>query len=109
MNDSKFLIISKRTRLLNQIFLREGLKNSHIILLSTIIERNINNEVLPNVKWLQTELQISFTKVKKIINTLEKNKYIIKVPDHKDKRVKYLDITEKGKNYIYGICDELPW
>tara|TARA_B100001093_G_C26124532_1_gene716447 strand:- start:79 stop:408 length:330 start_codon:yes stop_codon:yes gene_type:complete len=109
MNDSKFLIISKRTRLLNQIFLREGLKNSHIILLSTIIERNINNEVLPNVKWLQTELQISFTKVKKIINALEKNKYIIKVPDHKDKRVKYLDITEKGKNYIYGICDELPW
>ena len=102
MNNKSFLRRSKSVSYLNVMSLKEKMGIGHFLLLTTIVANKIEGRPLPNVKWLQTVLQISFTKVKSIINSLESRGLIIKVGDPKDKRRKFLDVTTKGNKYI---CD----
>ena len=101
-NDKNFLRRAKSVSYLNAISLREKLKVGHFLLLTKIVASKIQGRPLPNVKWLQTELQISFTKVKSIIENLESRELIAKVSDPNDKRRKFLDVTQKGHKFI---CD----
>ena len=102
MDNNTFLRRAKSVAYLNAISIREKLKVGHFLLLTKIVSSKIKGESLPNVKWLQTELQISFTKVKSIIESLESRGLIIKISDPNDKRRKFLDVTQKGHKYI---CD----
>ena len=101
-NDKTFLRRAKSVRYLNALRLKERLGVGHFLLLSEIVASKIKGKSLPNVKWLQTELRISFTKVKSIIESLESRGLIIKTNDPKDKRRKFIDVTDKGNKYI---CD----
>ena len=102
MDNNTFLRRAKSVSYLNAISLREKLKVGHFLLLTKIVASKIQGRSLPNVKWLQTELQISFTKVKSIIENLESRGLIAKISDPNDKRRKFLDVTEKGYKFI---CD----
>ena len=102
MDNITFLRRAKSVSYLNAISIREKLKVGHFLLLTKIVASKIKGESLPNVKWLQTELQISFTKVKSIIESLESRGLIIKISDPNDKRRKFLDVTQKGHKFI---CD----
>ena len=108
MGNKSFLRHSKSVSNLNALRLREKMGVGHFILLTAIVSSKIKGERLPNIKWLQTELQISFTKVKSIIESLESRGLIAKINDAKDKRVKFLDVTEKGEQYIYNLISSLP-
>ena len=66
------------------------------------------NESPPNVKWFQTTLQISFTKVKAVLDPLEQRGFIIKTQAKDDHRVKDINLTEKGFKFISEIMDILP-
>jgi len=101
-NDETFLRRAKSVSYLNVLSLKERLGVGHFLLLTKIVASKIKGESLPNVKWLQTELQISFTKVKSIIESLESRGLITKISDPNDKRRKFLDVTHKGHKYI---CD----
>ena len=101
-NDQTFLRRAKSVAYLNALSLKEKLGVGHFLLLTKIVASKIKGESLPNVKWLQTELQISFTKVKSIIESLESRGLITKISDPSDKRRKFLDVTQKGHQYI---CD----
>jgi DNA-binding MarR family transcriptional regulator len=101
-NDKTFLRHAKSVTNLNTLRLKERMGVGHFLLLTEIVASKIKGKSLPNVKWLQTELQISFTKVKSIIESLESRGLIIKLNDPKDKRRKFLDVTDKGHKYI---CD----
>ena len=103
MDNNTFLRRAKSVSYLNAISIREKLKVGHFLLLTKIVACKINERPLPNVKWLQTELQISFTKVKSIIENLESRGLIAKVSDPNDKRRKFLDVTEKG----YQLGDKI--
>ena len=102
MGNKKFLKHAKSVSNLNALILKEKMGVGHFLLLTEIVARRIKGKSLPNVKWLQTELRISFTKVKSIIEALESRGLIIKINDPKDKRRKFLDVTDKGNKYI---CD----
>ena len=106
-NNKNFLRRAKSVSYLNAISIREKLKVGHFLLLTKIVACKINERPLPNVKWLQTELQISFTKVKSIIENLESRGLITKVSDHNDKRRKFLDVTEKGYKYICDLNESI--
>ena len=108
VGNKSFLRHSKSVSNLNALRLREKMGVGHFILLTSIVASKIKGERLPNIKWLQTELQISFTKVKSIIESLESRGLIAKINDAKDKRVKFLDVTEKGEQYIYNLISSLP-
>ena len=101
-NDETFLRRAKSVSYLNVLSLKERLGVGHFLLLTEIVASKIKGKSLPNVKWLQTELRISFTKVKSIIQALESRGLIIKTNDPKDKRRKFIDVTDKGSKYI---CD----
>ena len=101
-NDKTFLRRAKSVSYLNTLRLKERLGVGHFLLLTEIVASKIKGKSLPNVKWLQTELRISFTKVKSIIQALESRGLIIKTNDPKDKRRKFIDVTDKGSKYI---CD----
>ena len=101
-NDSTFLRRAKSVSYLNALSLKERLGVGHFLLLTEIVASKIKGKPLPNVKWLQTELRISFTKVKSIIESLESRGLIVKTNDPKDKRRKFIDVTDKGYKYI---CD----
>ena len=101
-NDKPFLRRAKSVSYLNTLRLKERLGVGHFLLLTEIVASKIKGKSLPNVKWLQTELRISFTKVKSIIEALESRGLIIKINDPKDKRRKFIDVTDKGYKYI---CD----
>ena len=107
MKNKEFLLNAKRARQVNALFLKESIDHSHIVLLTEIIVRKIHKDPLPNVKWLQTELQISFTKVKSILETLEERGFIIKKDSEGDKRVKFIDITKAGNEFIYEVTEML--
>ena len=107
VGNKSFLRHSKSVSNLNALRLREKMGVGHFILLTAIVARRIKQERLPNIKWLQVELQISFTKVKSIINSLESRGLIIKVSDPMDKRRKFLDLTAKGNKYICGLMDSI--
>ena len=59
-------------------------------------------------KWFQTTLQISFTKVKAVLDPLEKRGFIFKTQAEGDHRVKDINLTEKGFKFISEIMDILP-
>ena len=103
MNNKSFLRRSRSVSYLNAMSIKEKMGIGHFLLLTSIVARKIKQERLPNIKWLQVELQISFTKVKSIINSLESRGLIIKVSDPKDKRRKFLDLTTKGNKYISDL------
>ncbi|MDB3951983.1 MarR family winged helix-turn-helix transcriptional regulator [Gammaproteobacteria bacterium] len=96
----KFLKHAKSVSNLNALILKERMGVGHFLLLTEIVARRIKGKSLPNVKWLQTELRISFTKVKSIIESLESRGLITKISDPCDKRRKFLDVTDEGHNYI---------
>lgn len=108
MDKRSFIINAKRAKKINSIFKKEKIDLSHLIVLSEIIIRKLNNKQLPNIKWVQSELEISFTKLKAILEFLDKKEYIIKINDSMDKRVKFLDITKKGEQFIFKIFEMLP-
>ena len=101
-NDKTFLRHAESVKNLNTLRLRERMGVGHFLLLTEIVASKIKGKSLPNVKWLQTELRISFTKVKSIIEALESRGLIMKINDPKDKRRKFIDVTDKGNKYI---CD----
>ena len=76
--------------------------------MSEIIARKLEKTQLPNVKWVQTELDISFTKLKSLLDDLINRGFIIKIQDTNDKRVKFLDTTKKGEEFIFEIFNRLP-
>ncbi|MDC1191227.1 hypothetical protein N8148_03420, partial [Gammaproteobacteria bacterium] len=75
--------------------------------LTEIVVSKIEKRPLPNIKWVETEFQISFTKVNAILTNLIKRKFIIKVSSKIDARVKNLDITKSGREFIYKITGSL--
>ena len=107
VGNKSFLRHSKSVSNLNALRLREKMGVGHFILLTAIVSSKIKGERLPNIKWLQTELQISFTKVKSIIENLESRGLITKVSDHNDKRRKFLDVTEKGYKFICDLNESI--
>ena len=68
----------------------------------------LENTQLPNVKWVQTELDISFTKLKSLLDDLDNRGLTIKINDINDKRVKFLDVTKKGEEFVFQIFKRLP-
>ena len=100
MDNKSFLIHAKSVSNLNALILKERMGVGHFLLLTEIVARGIKGKPLPNVKWLQTELRISFTKVKSIIESLESRGLITKISDPCDKRRKFLNVTNKGYEYI---------
>ena len=81
MLDSDFIINAIRAKQVNKLYLREKVNLGHIVLLTEIVKRKIENKPLPNVKWLQTELEISTTKIKSICSELENRGFITKSLD----------------------------
>ena len=107
MNNQAFLKHARSVSNLNRLSLKEKMGVGHFLLLTAIVASKIKGKPLPNVKWLQTELQISFTKVKSIIESLESRGYIIKINDVNDKRRKFLDVTEDGYEYITKLIQNV--
>ena len=107
MLDSDFIINATRAKEVNKLYIREKVNLGHIVLLTEIVQRKIENKALPNVKWLQTELEISTTKVKSICSELEGSGFITKSFDVNDRRVKKIDITPSGKDFIYRVTSSL--
>ena len=107
VDNKSFLRRSKSVSYLNTLRLREKMGVGHFILLTAIVASKIKGERLPNIKWLQTELQISFTKVKRITGYLESRGFITKISDPNDKRRKFLDVTSKGHKYIWDLNNSI--
>ena len=107
VGNKSFLRHSKSVSNLNALRLREKMGVGHFILLTSIVASKIKGERLPNIKWLQTELQISFTKVKRITGYLESRGFITKISDPNDKRRKFLDVTSKGHKYIWDLINSI--
>ena len=107
MSEIEFIKNAEQAKKVNQLYIKENIDHGSIILLSEILVRKIKKEKLPNVKWLQTELQVSFTKLKSILDHLLERKFIIKLPDPDDSRGKLLDITENGSSFIYNMSEFL--
>ena len=106
--DHSFIIKNAGAKALHLIFIEESIGMPELIILSEIAVRRHNNQSLPNVKWFQTTLQISFTKVKSVLEPLEARGFIIKAQSKGDHRVKDIDLTEKGFKFISEIMDVLP-
>ena len=106
--DDSFIIKNAGAKALHLIFIEESIGMPELIILSEIAVRRHNNQSLPNVKWFQTTLQISFTKVKSVLEPLEAKGFIIKSQAKGDHRVKDIDLTEKGFKFISEIMDVLP-
>ena len=107
MSQIEFIKSAEQAKKVNQLYIKENIDHGSVILLSEILVRKIKNEKLPNVKWLQTELQVSFTKLKSTLDHLLQREFIIKLPDPDDSRGKLLDITEKGTSFIYEVSEFL--
>ena len=104
----KFKIHASAAKEINELYNSKKIQHAHIVVLSEIIVRKLENIQLPNVKWVQTELDISFTKLKSLLDDLENRGFILKINDTNDKRVKFLDITQKGEEFIFQIFNSLP-
>ena len=107
MNFDKFKIHALVVKAVNKIYSTKKIQHSHVVVLSEIIARKAENIQLPNVKWVQTELDISFTKLKSLLDDLENREFIVKINDTNDKRVKFLDTTKKGEEFIFQIFNNL--
>ena len=108
MLDKKLVLANKRSKYIHKLFKRESIGIGEFLILTETAVRKDQNIELPNVKWLQTELQVSFTKIKAILDPLEKKGFIIKIIDDNDHRVKKIDITKVGFSYISRLIENLP-
>ena len=108
MNFKKFKIHALLVKAVNKLYKSKKIQHAHVVVLSEIIARKAENIQLPNVKWVQTELDISFTKLKTLLDDLVNKGLIIKINDTNDKRVKFLETTKKGEEFIYEIFNRLP-
>jgi len=108
MDLEKFKIHASAAKEINELYKSKKIQYAHIVILSEIALRKSENIQLPNVKWVQTELDISFTKLKSLLDDLVNRGFIIKINDTKDKRVKFLDITKEGVEFIFEIFNKLP-
>ena len=108
MNFEKFKIHALVVKAVDKIYKSKQIQHAHIVVLSEIIARKLENTQLPNVKWVQTDLDISFTKLKSLLDDLVNSGFIIKIQDTNDKRVKFLDTTKKGEEFIFQIFNTLP-
>jgi DNA-binding MarR family transcriptional regulator len=106
--DRSFISKNIGAKALHLIFIKESIGIPELIILSEIAVRRHNNESLPNVKWFQTTLQISFTKVKAVLDPLEEKSLIIKSQAKGDHRVKDINLTEKGFKFISKVMSALP-
>ena len=106
--DHSFIAKNAGAKALHQIFIEDSIGMPELIILSEIAVRRHDGRSLPNVKWFQTTLQISFTKVKAVLEPLEAKGFIIKSQAKGDHRVKDIDLTEKGFKFISEIMDILP-
>ncbi len=106
--DQSFIAKNIGAKSLHLIFIKESIGIPELIILSEIGVRMHKNEAPPNVKWFQTTLQISFTKVKAVLEPLEQRGFIIKTQAKDDHRVKDINLTEKGFKFISEIMDILP-
>ena len=107
MKDEVFKNNAIRVKQVMSLYLKEGIDLPSIIILTEIVVSKMEKRALPNIKWVETEFQISFTKVNAILQDLVDRNFIIKVPSQIDARVKYLDITKSGKEFIYEITGNL--
>ena len=106
--DSSFVAKNAGAKALHLIFIKESIGIPELIILSEIAVRRHNNEALPNVKLFQTTLQISFTKVKAVLDPLEQRGFILKTQAEDDHRVKDINLTKKGFEFISEIMELLP-
>ena len=106
--DQSFISKNIGAKALHLIFIKESIGIPELIILSEIAVRRHNNESLPNVKWFQTTLQISFTKVKAVLDPLEEKSLIIKSQAKGAHRVKDINLTEKGFKFISKVMSALP-
>jgi|TARA_B110000503_G_C7074024_1_gene382110 DNA-binding MarR family transcriptional regulator len=104
---SEIFLLNKSLKKANDLCFSHGIAAAELIVLSEISVRSSLKEECPNVKWLQTELQISFTKVKAILDPLELQGYIIKKISPVDHRVRTLHLTDKGDAFILKVACEL--
>ena len=99
-----YVKINKANRHIFKIFVQNGIDLREMYLLSEILQRKSENMDLPNVKWVQNELKISFTKLKAMIDALEERELIEKITSIKDQRIKYIDITKKGTEFFNKVA-----
>ena len=107
MNKQILIQYALWAREMNRIRLSEDMELSHFMLLTEILRREAENEESINVMWLQKELKMSFTKIKRIIEKLESRKFIKKINSKLDKRFKHLQITPSGRSFTYKIISNL--
>ena len=107
MTNDLFKQNSIRAKQVMRIYIKEDIDLPSICILTEIVVSKMEKRSLPNIKWVETEFQISFTKVNAILRDLVDRNFITKVPSQIDARVKYLDITTSGKEFIYEITGNL--
>ena len=107
MTNDLFKQNSIRAKQVMRIYIKEDIDLPSICILTEIVVSKMEKRTLPNIKWVETEFQISFTKVDALLRKLINRKLIIKVPSKIDGRVKHLDITKKGSEFIYKITESL--
>ena len=86
-----------------KIFDQNGIDLREMYLLSEILKRESEKMDLPNVKWVQNELGISFTKLKSMLVCIENRGFITKISSKKDHRIKFIDITDDGKEFFMKV------
>ena len=107
MTNDLFKQNSVRAKQVMRLYIKEDIDLPSICILTEIVVSKMEKRSLPNIKWVETEFQISFTKVNAILRKLINRKLIIKVSSKMDARVKHLDITNKGSEFIYKITESL--
>ncbi len=98
--------INNTAKTLFNAFNSSKIDHREMYLFSEILLRKQKETKLPNVKWVQNELEISFTKLKAMIDSLEERELIVKITSEKDQRIKYIDITEKGIEFFHKLVHQ---
>ena len=95
--------INNTAKIIFNAFNSSKIDHREMYLLSEILKRESEKMDLPNVKWVQNELGISFTKLKSMLVCLENRGFIIKISSKKDHRIKFIDITDDGKEFFMKV------
>ena len=98
--------INNTAKTLFNAFNSSKIDHREMYLFSEILLRKQKETKLPNVKWVQNELEISFTKLKAMIDSLEERELIVKITSEKDQRIKHIDITEKGTEFFHKLVHQ---
>jgi DNA-binding MarR family transcriptional regulator len=72
---------------------------------NALVVLNVSEEKI-NQRELGTKLVVSRSDITGIVDRLEKSGYVKRVPHPKDRRIKLLSITEKGKKLINKVEDK---